>query len=137
MKNATVKTRLLTCLLLVTGLMSLVQAEPDSEGAYVDSELPQKPPLQKIEARMIEQVIYDSDTRDLKIRLRHRGEYLFQGVPPLVYQEFLDTDHKARLFNDHIRLSYKTIRLPQRRIESLDRREPLAGPCIRQAYGYE
>lgn len=49
---------------------------------------------------------YDAESRELRIKFREGGIYVYYGVPPDVYEEMLSADSIGHYMNDHLVHSY-------------------------------
>lgn len=55
----------------------------------------------------IDMIGYDSENSQLHVRFRSGSEYVYNEVPPAVYQEILDADSKGGYLNERIKGRYE------------------------------
>lgn len=54
----------------------------------------------------IDMIGYDEEKSELHVLFKSGYEYVYNEVPPAVYQEFLDSDSKGRYLNERIKGRY-------------------------------
>lgn len=57
--------------------------------------------IAEIDREVVEGELY------LKVTFKHGGEYLYEGVPAQVYEDFLMSESKGRFLREHIVGKYK------------------------------
>jgi len=61
---------------------------------------------ESVESTNIDMIGYDEDNSQLHVKFRSGAEYVYNEVPPAVYQEFLDADSKGKFLNERIKGRY-------------------------------
>lgn len=59
----------------------------------------------------IDMIGYDEDNSQLHVRFNSGAEYVYNEVPPAVFQEFLDADSKGKFLNERIKGRYEYARV--------------------------
>jgi len=59
----------------------------------------------------IDMIGYDEENSELHVRFNSGAEYVYNEVPPAVYQEFLDAESKGRYLNERIKGRYDYARV--------------------------
>jgi hypothetical protein len=57
----------------------------------------------EVESSVIASVGYDKERRDMMVEFKSGELYLYQGVPPIVYDKFLEAESKGSFFNSNIK----------------------------------
>ncbi len=70
-----------------------------------------EPAWVRVTSSDIDAVAYDSIGKRLRIRFRSGAIYEYDGVPPVVYDEFLTARSKGGYFSEYVRPEY-----PYRRV---------------------
>ena len=65
------------------------------------------PEMIPINSSSIQAVAYDEASCELLVEFREFGKYVYLGVPPVVYQNFLSAPSKGRFLNEVIRGTYR------------------------------
>lgn len=65
----------------------------------------------KVRSSFIESVEYDSDIKDLRIRMLNDSEYVYHAVPKEIYEGILIAKSKGIYFRQNIMTRYKCERL--------------------------
>ncbi len=69
--------------------------------------------LQEVDSSVFSHIGYDPEGHVLTVIYRAAGDqYIYEGVPPEVYQRFLTADSKGAFFNSEIRTQYPHTRQP-------------------------
>ncbi|TET43042.1 MAG: KTSC domain-containing protein [Dehalococcoidia bacterium] len=66
---------------------------------------------ESVESTNIDMIGYDEDNSQLHVKFRSGAEYVYNEVPPAVYQEFLDSDSKGKFLNERIKGRYNYARV--------------------------
>ena len=62
--------------------------------------------LTVVESSLIYAIGYHAGTKVLEVVLKNELTYQYDGVPPEVYQQFLQADSKGKFFVDNVRDVY-------------------------------
>ncbi len=57
----------------------------------------------KVESSVIASVGYDKERRDMMVEFKSGEVYMYQGVPPIVYDKFLESESKGSFFNSNVK----------------------------------
>jgi len=69
------------------------------------------PVWQAVESSLIERVAYDAETQTLSIQMHNSSDtYLYKGVPPALFEDFLEADSKGAFYVKKIKGQFETIR---------------------------
>lgn len=66
---------------------------------------------QLVESTNITAIGYDEKMNQLHVQFNSGAEYVYNEVPPAVYQEFLDAESKGRYLNERIKGRYEYARV--------------------------
>ena len=69
------------------------------------------PKWERIDSSCVDSVAYESKTRELKVKFPSGVVYLYEGVEPKTYQNFIDSPSKGRFFNSVIKPKYNASKL--------------------------
>lgn len=71
--------------------------------------------ITEVESSFIERVEYEEDKRELRVYIDNNSEreqvYIYDSVPPHVFEEFLNSDSKGSYYNNNIKGRYESIPL--------------------------
>jgi len=79
--------------------------------------------IDPIICNLIQRIAYDADERVLDIRIRHRGTYSFEAIPPMLFNEFMEAKNKGYFFNTWIAPEFtaELIPIPSKEVETRTR----------------
>lgn len=65
----------------------------------------------KVESSVIASVGYDKERRDLMVEFKSGEIYMYQGVPPIVYEKFLEAESKGSFFNSNVKSIFMSAKM--------------------------
>ena len=65
----------------------------------------------KVESSVIASVGYDKERRDLMVEFKSGELYMYQGVPPIVYEKFLEAESKGSFFNSNVKSIFMSAKM--------------------------
>lgn len=66
---------------------------------------------EKVESSVIASVGYDKERRDLMVEFKSGEIYMYQGVPPIVYEKFLEAESKGSFFNSNVKSIFMSAKM--------------------------
>jgi len=82
-----------------------------------------------VESSVIASVGYDRERRDMMVEFKTGELYLYQGVPPIVYEKFLEAESKGSFFNSNIKSMFMSSKM---RISAKDDVTPTDAPTMKR-----
>lgn len=61
----------------------------------------------QVDSSMFNEVGYDEETKELRVRFKNGREYVYEGVEDNVYNDLLEATSKGKFFGKNIKPNYK------------------------------